>query len=237
MDEFKKYIEEMANADYETGMVMASDDYNEFKEIIVEDNPELENQSEETYNDLWDYYWEVIDERKSLTESRQNKIRESIKTIKGIKRKEVMKEDLDDKVSIQDTSLTPVNDEADEEQHPVYADATRSLIRAKNIRTKKLETDLDNAQDKDFDINKAELYTLDESLFETFIPDKERAKARLGIQDKKKDLELTDAEKEASKERAKVKLGLKDLTPDYNPDQKMSDELRKERAQKKLGLK
>ena len=86
MDEFKKYIEEMANADYETGMVMASDDYNEFKEIIVEDNPELDKEPEETYSDLWDYYWEVIDERKSLVESRKNKIRESIKTWNGLGR-------------------------------------------------------------------------------------------------------------------------------------------------------
>ena len=52
-----------------------------------------------------------------------------------------------------------------EAQSPAYADATRELGKAKEIKDKKVGADLDNVLNKKFDLGKAKKLTLDESLF------------------------------------------------------------------------
>lgn len=78
-----KEIKSIAKDDYEVGHPQDPDDFNEFAHLVIDANPELgyyDTDEEEvvitdeaTMHELWDYYWECIDElRGTLYESIDN---------------------------------------------------------------------------------------------------------------------------------------------------------------------
>ena len=64
-----------------------------------------------------------------------------------------------------ENKIEPVNDEAQEEVNPAYAQALRDRKDFNKTREKKVNADLDNVLNKDFNLDNVEKLTLDESLF------------------------------------------------------------------------
>lgn len=52
---WKSYVKNMAKDSFECGKPFDSDDFNEFKQILEDDNFKL---SDEEYEKAWNYYWE-----------------------------------------------------------------------------------------------------------------------------------------------------------------------------------
>ena len=115
---------------------------------FVEDDPDATDTL-----DHWD-----IEEAKDF--------KESIKSIKGMRRRKSMKvsENLDNIISTQNKQISEP-EHAAEAQTPVYADAMRNLKKTGNLRDEKINDDIENATNHDFEIGKEKKLTLDESLF------------------------------------------------------------------------
>lgn len=94
--------------------------------------------------------------------------KESIKSIKGIKgmRRKSMKvsENLDNIISTQNKQISEP-EHAAEAQTPVYADAMRNFKKTGDLRDEKINDDIENATNHDFEIGKEKKLTLEESLF------------------------------------------------------------------------
>ena len=92
-------------------------------------------------------------------------LNESIILIKGIRRKPMkVSENLDNIISTQNKQISePEN--AVEEQPPVYADAMRNLKKTGDLRDEKINDDIENATNHNFEIGKEKKLTLEESLF------------------------------------------------------------------------
>lgn len=150
------------NLDLRNGKLIAGD------MIDGEIKPEFEIDFDEDFDADWNInvlYNLIVKEHPEYI--KLNDIEEAIKTRKNIR----LKEDLDKKqtwrtiVSTQDKQISDPTD-ASEEQNPVYADAMRQFKKTSKIRNNKIDADLKNATNKDFDMNKMQKFTLDESLFD-----------------------------------------------------------------------
>lgn len=64
-----------------------------------------------------------------------------------------------------ENKIEPVKEEAEEEVNPAYAQALRDRKDFNETREKKVNADLDNVLNKDFNLDNIEKLTLDESLF------------------------------------------------------------------------
>ena len=93
--------------------------------------------------------------------------RESIKSIKGMRRKQMkVSENLDNIISTQNKQIIEP-EHAAEAQTPVYADAMRNLKKTGDLRDEKINDDIENATNHDFEIGKEKKLTLEESLQKT----------------------------------------------------------------------
>lgn len=91
--------------------------------------------------------------------------RESIKSIKGMRRKQMkVSENLDNIISTQNKQISEP-EHAAEAQTPAYADAMRNLKKTGDLRDEKINDDIENATNHDFEIGKEKKLTLEESLF------------------------------------------------------------------------
>lgn len=170
LDYIKNYVLEFPNRgdqikfnlDLKDGKLIAGDMIN------GEIKPEFEIDFDEDFDDDWNInvlYNLIVKEHPEYI--KLNDIEESIKTRKNIR----LKEDLDEKqtwrtiVSTQDRQISePIS--TSEQQNPVYADAMRQMKKVSKIRNNKIDADLKNATNKDFNMDKIEKFTLDESLFD-----------------------------------------------------------------------
>lgn len=58
---WKSYVKKCAKDTYEVGEPFSSDDFNQFKQIMKDDNFEL---SDNEFEAAWNYYWQCYDELK-----------------------------------------------------------------------------------------------------------------------------------------------------------------------------
>lgn len=94
-----------------------------------------------------------------------DELNESIVSIKGIRRKPMkVSENLDNIISTQNKQIIEP-EYAAEEQTPVYADAMRNLKKTSDLRDEKINDDIENATNHNFEIGKEKKLTLEESLF------------------------------------------------------------------------
>lgn len=94
-----------------------------------------------------------------------DELNESIILIKGIRRKPMkVSENLDNIISTQNKQIIEP-EHAAEAQTPVYADAMRNLKKTGDLRDEKINDDIENATNHDFEIGKEKKLTLEESLF------------------------------------------------------------------------
>lgn len=58
-------IEKWAKDDFEQGLTFDPDDYDEFKHLLIDNHPELEQEPDESFKNWFDYYFEMLDNLRS----------------------------------------------------------------------------------------------------------------------------------------------------------------------------
>lgn len=58
-------VEKWAKDDFEQGLTLDPDDYNEFKHLLIDNYPELEKESDESFINWFDYYFDTVNDLRS----------------------------------------------------------------------------------------------------------------------------------------------------------------------------